>query len=249
MKVIINADDLGMSLEVNNAIFELMAQGRVTSATMMANGAALEDAVVRAGRMNGCSFGVHLNASQFKPLTTHPGLLPILDKEGCFAGNAVREVPITSEIRTAIFQEWCAQVERIRAAGVSISHLDSHHHTHTVPGLFTVFKGVQRRFGIRKARATMNIYSRRTPGRWPLLARKAVWNFALRHYYHTITTNGFTSLQIFTEAASEKKLGYRSVELMVHPGGDSFAEETRLLCTDWWQKIPVTISRINYHEL
>jgi predicted glycoside hydrolase/deacetylase ChbG (UPF0249 family) len=249
MKVIVNADDLGISPEVNEAIFLLMAQGRVTSATLMANGAAAEDAARRAKELSRCSFGVHLNATEFPPLTTQDGLLPILDKEGRFNGNAIRKVALTDKLRAAIFAEWSAQIERAQGMGLRVSHLDSHHHVHTVPGLFPVLKQLQRRFGIRKVRTTMNIYCARVPGRLPKLAQKAVWNFALRHYYRTITTDGFTSLQIFSEAAHERKINHRSVELMVHPGGVSYGEENRILDTDWWREIPVKIEHINYNEL
>jgi hypothetical protein len=89
LKVIVNADDLGTSLEVNNAIFQLIAMGRVTSATLLANGAALTDAAKRSKSFPQCSFGVHLNASQWQPLTHDPDLRPILDDSGCFAGKRV----------------------------------------------------------------------------------------------------------------------------------------------------------------
>ena len=249
MKVIINADDLGISPEVNAAIFGLMAQGRVTSATLMANGPAVEEAAKSSKDFPRCSFGVHLNIDEFRPLTTHPGLQPILDGDGCLAGNALRQVRITAPLREAVFGEFRAQVERVASLGVRVSHLDSHHHMHTVPGLYPVLKRLQRRFDIRKVRTTMNIYSDRDPARAGLRLRKAVWNFALRHHYRTVTTEGFTSLQIFAEVAKQNKFSHRSVELMVHPGGQGFEEETRLLGTEWWRELPVRIEQISYDEL
>lgn len=249
MKAIINADDLGISPEVNEAIFVLMARGRITSATMLANGAAAADAARRIVEFPRCSFGVHLNATESKPLTAHAGLQPILDAGGCFNGNAIRRVAITAELRRALFEEFSAQVERVRSLGVTISHLDGHHHVHTVAGLFPVLKRLQRRFGIRKVRPTMTIYSRSGPCPWRLRAQKAVWNFAVRHCYRTTTPEGFTSLQVFTEAARERKLAHRTVELMVHPGVAGFEAETRLLGTEWWRELPVKIELVNYAEL
>jgi predicted glycoside hydrolase/deacetylase ChbG (UPF0249 family) len=118
MKVIVNADDLGISPAVNDAIFHLIAMGRVTSATLLANGAALTDAAKRSKSFPACSFGVHLNASEWQPLTHDTDLRPILDDSGCFAGNRLREVKITGALRAALVREWCAQVELIQAAGV-----------------------------------------------------------------------------------------------------------------------------------
>ena len=250
MKVIVNADDLGFSGEVNDAIFGFMALGRVTSATIIANGEGVEDAARRARELPGCSFGVHLNATGLKPLTRSPGLSPILDEAGNFAGDAIRRTGITATLRKAIFTEWCAQVEKVQSLGVRVSHFDSHHHTHTIPGLFPVLKRVQHRFGIRKVRISMNIYSQTTPARNRLLpAGKAIWNFALRHYQATATTEGFSSLGVFCEAMRESPRGFSSVELMVHPGGAGYEAETRLLDSAWWEELSLKPQFINYHDL
>jgi predicted glycoside hydrolase/deacetylase ChbG (UPF0249 family) len=249
LKVIVNADDLGTSLEVNNAIFQLIAMGRVTSATLLANGAALSDAAKRSKSFPQCSFGVHLNASQWQPLTHNPDLRPILDDGGCFAGNRLRELHITGALRTALVREWCVQVAQIQAAGVQISHLDSHHHMHTVPGVFPVLKQLQRRFGIRRVRQTMNIYPPDAPASRRLLASKALWNWALRNYFTTATTDGFTDLQTFHQAASRLARHFRIVELMVHPGGEGYVTETTLLTGEWWRDIPIPIQMISFNEL
>jgi predicted glycoside hydrolase/deacetylase ChbG (UPF0249 family) len=249
MKVIVNADDLGISLEANDAIFQLIAIGRVTSSTLLANGTALTDAAKRSKNFPHCSFGVHLNASQWQPLTRDPDLRPILDDSGCFAGNRLREVNITGALRAALVQEWCAQVTRIQTAGVRISHLDSHHHMHTVPGVFSVLKQVQRRFGIRRVRQTMNIYPPNVPASRRLLAGKALWNWALRNYYATATTDGFTSLDTFHRAAPRLARHFRVVELMVHPGGEGYLTETALLTKEWWRDIPNPIQMISFNEL
>src|SRR5258707_593804 len=158
MKIIINADDLGVSAEVNEAIFALIAEGRVTSATLLANGPAVTEAARRLREFPRCSFGAHLNLSDFRPLTSHPGLRPILAEDGCFAGNRVREIPLRLPVRLGILQEWSAQVERLQGLGVPLSHFDSHYHTHTLPQLFPVMKRIQRRFGFRKVRLTSTLY-------------------------------------------------------------------------------------------
>jgi len=249
VKIIVNADDLGASLEVNDSIFRLMATGRVTSATLLANGAVLADAAERSKQFPQCSFGVHLNASEWQPLTRDAGLRPILDETGCFAGNRLREVKITRALRAAVFREWSAQVERVQMAGVRISHLDSHHHMHTVPGMFAVVKEVQRRFGIRKVRQTMNIYPPDAPASRRLLIGKALWSYAMRRYFATTTTDAFTSLEIFHRAATTLKRYFTVVELMVHPGGKGYVAETALLTREWWRDVPFPIQMMSYNEL
>ena len=107
MLMIVNADDLGLSTTVNEAIFTLMAKGRVTSSSLLANAPATEEAVIESRRCQKAqSFGVHLNLTEFRPLTRNAHLSPILDSSGCFANNLIRSTPITSQLREAIFQEW-----------------------------------------------------------------------------------------------------------------------------------------------
>src|ERR1700687_3982114 len=115
MKIIINADDLGIHRDVNDAIFALMGERRITSATLLANGAEVEDAARRLDGFPYCSFGAHLNLSEFRPLTTGAGLKPILRADGCFAGNRLREIRSTGALREAVFAEWSAQVERLQS--------------------------------------------------------------------------------------------------------------------------------------
>jgi len=118
MRIIINCDDLGANATVNDRILELMEQRRVTSATLMMNAPAIEDAVRRIGNYPYCSFGVHLNATEFAPLSAHPGLRTLLNDEGEFAGNARRDpinIPLSAAACEGVYAEWCAQIERARA--------------------------------------------------------------------------------------------------------------------------------------
>jgi predicted glycoside hydrolase/deacetylase ChbG (UPF0249 family) len=250
MLIIINADDLGLSSAVNEAIFDLMERGHVTSSSLLANAPATEEAIVESRHQKDRSFGVHLNLTEFRPLTRSSALSPILDNSGCFAGDSIRSTPITSQLRDAIFQEWSAQIERLLAMGVTPSHIDSHHHVHTIPGLFFVLKRVQRRFGVRKVRISKNIYPTKAQAPRSLLLRKMLWNAAVRWYYPTITTNGFTSLNDFLDAAHHQQIRYRSVEIMVHPGGSGeYREESELLVKSWRDRLPFQSTLINFSSL
>ena len=249
MRIIVNADDLGMRPEVNAAIFELLSRRRVSSATLMANGPALEDAIRELHRFPSCSFGVHLNLTEFRPLTNHPGLGPILQDSGEFRKNAIREIKITPQLQQAAFKEWSAQVNRLLALGVRLSHFDSHHHVHTIPGLFRVLKRLQKRFGIRRVRLTQNLYLPDAPPPRKLLWSKALWNGALRWYYRTRTTRGFTSAERFLKIARHGRPALQSVELMAHPGGPAFEAETRMLAEPWQENLPFASTLISYNDL
>ena len=79
INLIINADDLGSSHYIDSEIFNLMSQGLVTSATLIANGPSVETAVKLARQFPGKSFGVHLNLTAFLPLTKDAGLNVLLN--------------------------------------------------------------------------------------------------------------------------------------------------------------------------
>jgi predicted glycoside hydrolase/deacetylase ChbG (UPF0249 family) len=250
MKIIVNADDLGISYDINDAIFEMMALGRVTSATILANGPAMEDAVKKAKYFPECSFGVHLNAAQFLPLTSEPGLKKILNASGVFTGNnCLRKLRIDGSLRSALVAEWCEQVEKIRAAGLFVSHLDSHDHLHTVPGVFPALKKVQAITQVKKIRLTRNVFPMDTPPSLSKEFSKFLFNFTLKNYRSTVTTDGFTSLENFVQVAVSLLGKYRSIELMVHPGDKNLKNETELLSTEWWNRIPFPIEFISYNDL
>ena len=251
-RLIINADDLGMSRAVNDAIFEAMEAGFVTSATVLANGDAVDDAVRGAARFPRCSFGVHLNVTWGRPLSSAPGLAPLLDASGRMR-RVIFDLPADRGLAMAVAHEWAAQVEALRGRGLRISHFDSHEHVHTIPALFRSFKSVQRKFQIRRARVSKNLYCREMPApSRTVLLKKAVWNSAMRWNYRTRTTSWFTDSFSLLRAAREGLPGSGSIEAMLHPGATDdpvMVAEMRDMRAGALDELPVRVERISYHEL
>ena len=79
--------------------------------------------------------------------------------------------------------------------------------------------------------------------------RKMLWNAALRRYYPTVTTSGFTDLKDFFDAAQDQQIRYRSVELMVHPGAREYREESELLVEPWRDRLRFQSTLINFNNL
>jgi len=253
VKLIVNADDFGFSSKVNERIVDLLSRRRITSATLMANAPAVEDAVRRLPTMVQCSLGAHLNLTEFEPLTPpkQRGILTeYLDCQGGFLKEEVlRSVRMTSLFREACFNELSLQVVKLLSLGLRISHFDSHNHIHTIPALFPVIKRLQKRFGIRKVRTTWNIYRSNAKPRMSVLLKKRIWHWGLRHYYPTTTTAGFTSFDTFYERAIRGSLDHDLIEVEVHPGNDAYEHETQLLETDWQDRIPYSVSPISYDQI
>jgi len=252
MKVIVNADDLGLNQDVNDAIFDLMSKRVVTSATMMANGPTILRAIEVSKHFPSCSFGIHLNLTELRPLGRPEGLQKLLNENGDFNG-ALDRTPGTVKkswgLLSAIAQEWSRQIELIGNAGVEISHLDSHQHVHTIPFLFPVLKYVQAKYGIRKVRSTRNVYRvGKTPSQITLYAKRT-FQQALTKCYRTRTTAAFMDLSTFYERVVVGKETWSSAEVMVHPGSSFDDEENRLLCTDWLNQSSGNLRLISYLEL
>lgn len=122
MKLIVNADDLGISRAVNYGIYDAFHHGCVTSTSLMTNMPAVEHAIWLFKKSK-IGIGVHLNVSLGKSLLNHKNLT---DDSGSFRGPEHHFDSCLDEIEA----EYEAQIERAYALGIEVSHLDSHHHLH-----------------------------------------------------------------------------------------------------------------------
>ncbi len=252
MRVIVNADDLGASHDVNEAIFAMMSRGRVSSATIMGNGPAVEEALREAKRFPQCSFGIHLNMTQYAPLTRSPRLAPAL-RDGELARDRLLAAPRRAGLVLAAYEEWRAQVGRVIDAGIPVSHFDSHHHVHTMPFLLPALKALMAHFRIRRIRLSKNLY---TPAARPprrKLVEKAAFNAALRHVLpRARTTSSFTEFQSFYDlVTSGLPIDAPSIELMAHPGADSekYRSETALIAEHAIDALSPGAVLVSYHAL
>jgi len=248
-RIIINADDFGMSDRVNHAICDTMLRDKITSVTILANAPHISEALKEIPNFPEVSFGVHLNLTEFEPLTGGPGSKLLIDPATGQMSRHISAITATPPLMEAIYEEWCAQITRLISAGVDISHIDSHNHIHTIPFVFPALKAVQKHFKIRKVRITKNIYSIDQPCAPGLAMKKLGYNFALRRFYRTMTTEGFAELQTYCKEAHVHSLSHRTIELMVHPGAPLNEAETQLLYSDWEQELGFPITKINYNQL
>jgi predicted glycoside hydrolase/deacetylase ChbG (UPF0249 family) len=245
-RIIVNADDLGLSQEVNDAIFTSIAEGRVSSASMLVNGDAFEAAAAICSDFPGCSFGVHLNLTQFAPLSGVRAARSFGGADGKMSG-AWRERNLGPGGLQAAYEEFCSQLERAGAALGKISHVDSHHHVHTIPALFPVLAAVVWRHGVRRVRLSRNHYGPDEKASRALLARKRIWNGALRHLIGARTATRFTDLATLVAAPVAEPNA--TVEVMVHPGHPGYVEENAILSGDWRGNYPLPTELISYDGL
>ena len=150
MKIIINADDFGMSRTVNQAIVNGYQNGILTSTCIMANMPSFEDAIRKLKDIQGIGIGVHLNNIEHKTiLKTREKNSKLYDKEGKF-NNGFLQMIIKAFDENFMFeveQEFRAQIETVMQYAKP-DHLDSHVHTHAIPQIFNLVCKLAKEYNI-----------------------------------------------------------------------------------------------------
>jgi len=178
-RLIVNADDFGFTAGVNRAIVEAHTRGIVTSSTLMANGRAFEDAVRLARTVPRLSVGCHVVLIDGEPVldAAHLPTLAVADSGGArfrdglisFAFRALAGRLDPGEIEA----EARAQIRKLRAAGIDVSHVDTHKHTHLFPAVLRPLLRAARACGVHAVR---NPFGPRTPLKSSeLLTRPNLW--------------------------------------------------------------------------
>jgi len=208
-RLIINADDFGFTRDVNEGIVHAHREGVLTSTTLMANGDAFDDAVRLAKQTPTLDIGAHLvlvqgnSLLEGRPLPETPRqLLAVLARGGL-----------------NVYGELKAQIEKIRASGIHISHLDSHKHTHLVPSVFQAVVKLAGEFGITWVRLPLDTTIRLGK---PLTAAGNLYyrwrgpNVKFTDHFLGFHLTGSLSEEKLARALSQLEGGV--TEFMCHPG-------------------------------
>lgn len=260
-KIIINADDLGISDFVNNQIERCIELGVITSSSLMSNAPSFENGVLIAQKYSQISVGVHLNIIEFAPIT-NAGIFRrhgMLDKNGNFIDGAAFVVMYDDELKQAVYEEWDAQIAKIENAGLIPTHCDSHQHTHTIEALQDVLCKVMDKHNIVKVRRKyipsirLMLRKKKQPSSVCLdksntirpkqksVAYRCIhlfivkfknWNWNRKMKKKYVMTDDFHSFRDFY--SYEALLDFSenmSLELMCHPGNHPYQSETDSLMT------------------
>lgn len=164
-RLIVNADDFGLTEGTNRAIVDAHRTGIVSSTSLLANGVAFEHAVALARGVPSLGVGVHLTLTEGLPVA--PGVAADLFPAG--QGRLplsnqpyVRALAAGRLPRAAIRREFEAQVGKVVAAGIQPTHIDGHKYIHLLPGITTIAAEVARQYAILALRVPHRL------GDWPL---------------------------------------------------------------------------------
>jgi predicted glycoside hydrolase/deacetylase ChbG (UPF0249 family) len=141
-QLVVNADDFGFTPDVNRGIVDAHRGGILTATTLMANGAAFDDAVQLARQTPSLDIGCHLVLVGDRSLVSgKPFPLTVGQLLAALARREIRP-----------YEELAAQVQRILDAGIRPTHLDTHKHTHLAPPVLDAVARLSETFGIRWVR-------------------------------------------------------------------------------------------------
>jgi hopanoid biosynthesis associated protein HpnK len=154
--IIFNADDMGMSLSVNRAIAEAHSRGVINSASLMATGAAFEDALRVLEAHPGLSAGLHLTLCDGRSALPPEKIPDLAGPGGLFEESPARAGLKywlgRKEISGQIEAEIEAQFDILEQAGIRPAHADSHHHLHAHPVVFDLLCRIGAARGVRRVR-------------------------------------------------------------------------------------------------
>lgn len=158
-KIIVNADDFGLKSSVNQAIVESFNWGIINSTTIMANMPEFEEAVELAHKNKITNkIGIHLNIDAGHHLTSELQHTSLFDKENHMSlKNRMNLFFISREEKKLIYNEFAAQIERVKKQGINITHIDTHHHIHEILPITKIIFPLLKTYNISSIRILNNI--------------------------------------------------------------------------------------------
>lgn len=152
---IINGDDFGFSKGVNRAIIKAHEQGILTSASLMVTGEAFDEAVALAHTHPNLAVGLHLVLVCGRSVLPHSQIPHLVDGAGIFPFSSLKtglRYQFKELARQELRLEIRAQLEKFRASGLRLSHVDGHLHMHSHPVVLRILVDLAREFNIRVIR-------------------------------------------------------------------------------------------------
>ncbi len=159
-RVIINADDFGYKSSVNKAIVESFNRGIITSTTIMANMPGFEEAVHLAHNNNLLTkIGIHLNLTEGSPLTQKILTTDLFYNENYSTLKKHKKALflLNSDEKKVIFNEFSAQIEKVKRSGLNITHIDTHHHIDEVWSITLIILNLLKTYDIPSMRILYNL--------------------------------------------------------------------------------------------
>ncbi|HQG32250.1 MAG TPA: ChbG/HpnK family deacetylase [Deltaproteobacteria bacterium] len=220
--VIVNADDLGLSREINKGISKGMEKGVVSDASLMIEAPCSGDALEGLKTLGVGHIGIHVNIDEQIGWDIH-------GKER-FSRNDLMSMLASEDFLAVCRERVRAQIEKVMSSGLSPTHIDSHHHVHGFPPIFSMILDLAIEYGIPAMRFSADGYTLTT--REPIPFHASVY----RTMREALEREQIFFCKSMMEGARKiPDISSFPAELVVHPssGGDPWREgELETLLSD-----------------
>jgi len=146
-RLVVTADDFGLSAEVNEAVRRAHREGVLTCASLMMGAPAIRDAVAMAVA-DKLPVGLHLTLADGRPVLPPDSVPDLVDGDGAFRtnlGGLAMRLALSSRAFRQAQAECEAQLTAFLATGLELDHVNAHHHFHLHPSILTIVIGLARR--------------------------------------------------------------------------------------------------------
>lgn len=230
-QLIVTADDVGLHPGMTAGAIRAHREGIVTACSIVANGRAFDDAVARLREAPTLEVGVHLSLVEEKPLTA-------IRVPRRWTGVVAR-YPFLDD--RAVESELRAQIDRVMATGLRITHLNGHQHLHLLPRVFTIVQRLAEEYSIPYIRTVDDHGGQASPARRASVAALSLLGRRARVLAPFTCDRTLGVLQAGRLTAIEPLLDHVAglTEMVTHPGlgvagydwGYDWEGELRALCT------------------
>ena len=154
-RILISADDFGLSEAVNEGIERAHLDGILQAASLMVAGPAAKDAVRRAKRLPNLRIGLHLVVIEGPAILPKASIPDLVDTLGQFPSDQLRlglHYFFRPAIRRQLAAEIRAQYQAFAATGLTLDHANAHKHMHLHPTVGRMLIAIGQEFGLRRIR-------------------------------------------------------------------------------------------------
>jgi len=243
-RLIVNADDFGRSYSINQAVIQAHRRGILTTASLMVNGEARDEAVQLARQNPRLGVGLHLVLACGSSALPPSDIPDLVDGESNFSNDPFKvgfKYFANRRCHAQLQKEIAAQFDRFRQTGLPLDHVNGHLHFHLHPTIFRIIARHAARWTVRHFRLTRDPFflnARIAEGRWfyrlshafifSILARRAAGNFggwSVRSPSHVfgLLQDGRVDESFILRLIPELPVG--DSEIYSHPSLDEFRHE------------------------
>ena len=162
-RLIVNADDFGLSPSVNQAVIRAHREGILTTASLMVNETGFDEAVKLAKENPKLGVGLHITLLHGHSALPHDRIPGLVNQRGEFSNSPVgvgMKYFFDSDLYDQLHAEIHAQFEKFHATGLPLDHVNGHLHLHLHPVIFKILMDDSEKLGIRHVRFTRDCLAR-----------------------------------------------------------------------------------------